>query len=318
MNEEINPKPNHGRIYSFHKSSKRNRMTATRREDLIAVAIFLAPNLLGFLIFIGIPTIASLIISLYDWSLVGEPSFVGLTNFRRLFFEDRLFPTVLNNTFQYVGLYVLSNVVFAMIMALWLTSWEKWSAFFRSVFFMPVIFPVIAVALVWQLLYQPSFGLINSILRIFGSGDIRWLADANYSMFAIVIMSIWLGFGYNLVIFIAAIRSIPDTYIEAAKIDGAGSWTLFWHIKLPSISPAVFFCVVMTVITSFQVFDQTYVLTGGGPVNSTNTLVLYLYQQGFQFFSMGYASAIAWVLFAFIFVFTIVQSLAQKRWVHYE
>ncbi|MFW6368540.1 MAG: carbohydrate ABC transporter permease [Spirochaetota bacterium] len=297
---------------------KRRGMTLKKRRDLLAAGIFLAPNLIGFLIFIGGPAVASLVISFYDWSLVGDPTFVGLANFRRLFFEDELFLKVLGNTFYYVGAYVALNVVFAMIMALWLTKREHWSGFFRSVFFMPVVLPVVAVALIWQLLYQPIYGLVNVLIQLLGFESIRWLGDPNYAMLAIVIMSVWLGFGYNLVIFIAALRGIPDTYIEAATIDGAGSWTLFWYVKLPSISPAVFFCMVMTVITSFQVFDQTYILTGGGPVNSTNTLVLYLFQQGFEFFSMGYASAIAWVLFIFIFIFTVIQSRAQKRWVHYE
>ena len=293
-------------------------MTPTQRRDLLAAAIFLAPNLIGFLVFVGIPAVASLVISFYDWSLVGDPTFAGLANFRRLILTDELFVRVLGNTVYYVGAYVSLNIILAMIMALWLTKRERFAGLYRSVFFMPVVIPVVAVALIWRLLYQPRHGLINVLIQFFGFESIRWLGDPRYAMLAIVIMSVWLGFGYNLVIFIAALKGIPDSYIEAAVIDGAGSWSLFWRIKLPSVSPAVFFAMVMTVITSFQVFDQTYILTGGGPVNATNTIVYYLYQQGFQYFRMGYASAIAWALFALIFVFTVVQSRLQKRWVHYE
>lgn len=297
---------------------RRRRMTPKQKRDLLSAALFLAPNLIGFLIFVGIPAFASLAISFFDWSMVGDPTFTGLSNFRRLFLTDDLFIRVLGNTVYYVAAYVSLNVIFAMIMALWLTKRESFAGLFRSIFFMPVVIPVVAVALIWRLLYQPGHGLINVAIQIIGFDSIRWLGDPRYAMLAIVIMSVWLGFGYNLVIFIAALKGIPDTYIEAAVIDGAGSWSLFWRIKLPSVSPAVFFAMVMTVITSFQVFDQTYILTGGGPVNATNTIVYYLYQQGFQYFRMGYASAIAWVLFALIFVFTVIQSRLQKRWVHYE
>ena len=289
-----------------------------RRREFVAALLFMAPNLIGFIVFVAGPMVASLVISFFEWTMVGDPSFTGLTNYRRLFTQDDLFPKVLANTAYFVGAYVFINVVFAMFMALWLTKREKFSGFYRVVFFMPVVFPVVAVAMIWKLLYLPDAGLVNAPIRWITGEGIRWLADPDFAMLAIVIMSVWLGFGYNMVIFIAALKGVPDDHLDAAQLDGANAWQTFWHVKMPAVSPAIFFGTVMTVITSFQVFDQTYVLTGGSPVNATNTIVLYMYQQGFEYFRMGYSSAIAWVLFAIIFVATLLQHRIQNRWVHYE
>lgn len=301
------------------KGGKRSQFLSPKlKRDTLAALLFLAPNMLGFMVFVAGPSIASLVISFFNWPLVGTPTFVGLANFRRLIVHDELFRRVLSNTTYYVITYVTLNIVCAMVMALWITKRDRFAALLRSVFFMPVVIPVAAVAMVWRLMFQPSHGLFNLPLEFLGIGSVRWLSDARFAMPAVVIMSVWFGFGYNLVIFIAAIKGIPETYLDAGTIDGANEWQLFHYIKLPSISPAVFFALVMTIITSFQVFGQTFVLTGGGPANATNTIVFYLFQQGFQFFRMGYASAIAWVLFGFIFIFTVIQSRLQKKWVHYE
>lgn len=289
-----------------------------RRRNTVAALAFIAPNLLGFIAFVAAPTAASLVFSFFDYALVGTPIFTGIENYRRLLFEDPLFLQVLWNTLYYVAAYVSINVILAIGIAVWLTNRTVFAGLFRAVFFVPVIIPTVAVALVFRLLYLPEIGLINVILSSIGLPDIRWLSDPAFAMPAIIIMSVWMGFGYNLVIFIAGLKGIPSSLIEAATIDGAGNWRTFWGIKLPLLSPYVFFATVMTVIFSFQVFDQTYILTGGGPINSTNTLVLYMYQQGFEFFRMGYASAIAWVLFALVFSATIVQSRMQGRWVSYD
>ncbi|TVQ27803.1 MAG: sugar ABC transporter permease [Spirochaetaceae bacterium] len=274
--------------------------------------------MLGFMAFVAAPTIASLVISFFDYALVGTPRFIGFANYSRLLFEDPLFMKVLGNTLYYVASYVVINVVIAIGLAVWLTARTGFASFFRAVFFVPVIIPTVAVALIFRLLYLPEIGLINVALSSLGLSSIRWLSDPTFAMPAIIIMSVWMGFGYNLVIFIAGLKGIPDSLTEAATIDGAGAWKTFWRIKLPLLSPYVFFATVMTVIFSFQVFDQTYIMTGGGPINSTNTLVLYMYQQGFEFFRMGYASAIAWVLFALVFVTTLIQSRMQGRWVTYD
>ncbi len=309
-------------VNSTGLAAKNNKKTGywNKREktNLITAILFLLPNIIGFLAFTLIPVIVSFIISFFDWELVGDPVFAGLKNYYNLLFSDRLFLKVILNTLYYVGSYVTLNVIIAMSLALWLTRNLKGVLVFRSVFFLPQVMPIVALALIWKMMYLPKYGLINLFLGLFGVPDINWLFDPRFAMLGIVITSGWMGFGYNMVIFIAGIKGIPQSMFEAAWIDGANKWQCFWRITLPLLSPSVFYAVVMTIISSFQVFDQTMVMTGGSPANSTNTIVLYLYQNGFQFFKMGYASAIAWVLFAFIFVVTMIQMKLQKDWVYYE
>jgi multiple sugar transport system permease protein len=289
------------------------------RRNTLTAALFLLPNTLGFLVFTAFPVLASLFISLFDWPVLGNIRFIGFGNYRRLLFEDPIFWKVFFNTAYYSFGYVALNVVVAMLLALWLTSKAAFlRKFYRAIFFVPVVTPLVATSLIWRWLYHPDFGLINLALGAFGIEPIRWLASTEWAMPAIILMSVWQGFGYNMVIFIAGLEGIPKHLIEAATIDGAKPWTLFWKITLPMLSPSLFFATVMTIIGSFQVFDQTLILTGGGPVNATNTMVLYLYQTGFSFYKMGYASAIAWMLFAVIFLLTMLQMRLQKDWVHYE
>lgn len=289
------------------------------RRNTLTAALFLLPNTLGFLVFTAFPVLASLFISLFDWPVLGNIRFLGLGNYRRLLFEDPIFWKVFFNTVYYSFGYVALNVVVAMLLALWLTSKAAFfRKFYRAIFFVPVVTPLVATSLIWRWLYHPDFGLINLALGFFGVEPIRWLASTEWAMPAIILMSVWQGFGYNMVIFIAGLEGIPKHLIEAATIDGARPWKLFWRITLPMLSPSLFFATVMTIIGSFQVFDQTLILTGGGPVNATNTMVLYLYQTGFSFYKMGYASAIAWMLFAVIFLLTMLQMRLQKDWVHYE
>lgn len=303
---------------SSPKTKKESYWNHQEKTNLITAILFLLPNTIGFLSFTLIPVVISLSISFFDWELIGDPVFVGLKNYYNLLFADVIFGKVILNTLYYVVAYVSLNVVIAMSLALWLSKDRRFILFFRSVFFLPQVMPIVAIALIWKMLYLPKYGLINQFLSLFGSPDINWLFDPNYAMLAIIITSGWLGFGYNMVIFIAGIKGIPSSMFEAAWIDGANKWNCFWRITLPLLSPSVFYAVVMTIISSFQVFDQTMIMTGGSPANSTNTIVLYLYQNGFQFFKMGYASAIAWVLFAFIFIVTLIQMKLQKEWVNYE
>jgi multiple sugar transport system permease protein len=176
----------------------------------------------------------------------------------------------------------------------------------------------VAVALIWRWMYEPRAGIIDVVLRGVGLPGPAWLGDPLWAMPAIIIMSVWKGFGYNMVLFLAGLQGIPVALYEAAMIDGASAWQRFWRITLPLLSPTMFLAVVLTVISSFQVFDQAYVMTAGGPAGATNTIVLYIYQNGFQFFRMGYAAAIAWVLFGVIFIFTLVQMRLQGRWVQYD
>lgn len=289
------------------------------KSDGTAVLGFLAPNLLGFLIFTILPIGGSLVLAFFNWPLLGQPVFNGIANFIRLFTQDTVFWPVLGNTLYFVVGYVLANLVVALGLALWLTSRIRLKGLFRVVFFLPVVSPMVANAAVWRLLFTQHTGLIAQVFHaLTGQEAPNWLGDPHWAMPAVILMSLWAGFGYNLLIFIAGIEGIPSSLLEAAAIDGAGWWRRTFSIVLPMLSPSLFFAVVMTVISSLQVFAQPYILTGGGPGNSTTTLVYYLYQQGFQNYAMGYASSVAWALFILIMGLTALQFSAQKRWVHYQ
>ncbi len=292
------------------------RLSLARQEELIAYA-FILPSLLGFLAFLVLPMVASLGISFYDWELLAPPRFVGLQNFQTLI-NDRVFREVVWNTIYYtVGLVPL-NLVVSLGLAVWLNTKLRGLTLYRMAFFMPVVTVTVAVALIWRWMYEPNAGIIDTVLRLLHLPAPAWLADPEFAMPAVILMSVWKGFGYNMVLFLAGLQGIPISIYEAATIDGASAWQRFWRITLPLLSPTVFLAVVLTVISSFQVFDQALVMTRGGPANATNTIVLFIYQNGFEFFRMGYASAIAWVLFGVIFVFTLLQMRLQGRWVQYD
>ena len=279
---------------------------------------FLAPNLLGFVLFTLLPLAASLVLSFFEWPLIGEPIFAGIKNYVWLA-SDVSFWIAFGNTIVFVVGYMILNILLSLGLALWLTTKVRGRALFRVLFFLPVVAPVVANAVVWRLLYNQNGGVLDFLVRaVTGSPGPNFLGSNAWALPAIILMSVWQGFGYNMVIFIAGIEAIPSPVMEAALLDGAGGWHRVVNIVLPLISPSIFFASVMTLMTSFQVFTQPYILTGGGPGDSTTTLVLYLYRAGFRDFQMGYASAIAWVLFMVIMVFTLIQFRLQRRWVTYD
>ena len=298
-------------------NKKKKSCRKKEKSDLGAAILFLAPNFIGFLIFTLIPMVFSLVMSLYDWPLTGTHTFVGLKNFITLFTKDILFFKVMKNTFVYVIAYVALNVVIALGMAVWITSLKKANQFFRSVFFLPMMVGIVSSTMIFKWILNDT-GIVNTVLRFFGAEGFNWFGSTKTAMIAVVIVSIWQGFGYNMVIFISGLLSVPKSLTEAAKIDGANSIQIFFKITLPAMSPSIFFAVVMTVISSFQVFDQTFVSTMGGPNNETNTMVLYLYNNAFKYQRLGYASAIAWVLFFCMLIITGILMKQQKRLVNYD
>jgi multiple sugar transport system permease protein len=301
------------------KVRRLTRRIAGSRKDGWAALGFLAPSTTGFLIFTLLPIIGALTIAFFAWPVLGERSFTGLSNFRVLFTADPMFYTVLWNTFVFVALYVPLNFVVSLGLAVWISSSGiKARGLYRVIFFLPAVTPIVANALVWRLLLYPGGILDNYVARYFGTSALNVLADPRYAMLAVVLMSVWIGFGYNMLIFCAGLDAIPEHLYEAAAIDGAGPLRRFWNITLPMLSPSMFFAAVMTLITSWQVFTQPFILTGGGPGVSTQTLVMYMYQRGFQLFDLGQASAIATVLFLIIVLVTGLQFIAQRRWVHYD
>ena len=299
------------------RAERSRRAYSLATKEAVAGYLFILPSFVGFLVFLVIPILASLGLSLFEWELLLPPRFVGLPNFVTLA-QDPLFRAVLFNTVYYAFGLVPLNIVLSLGLAVWLNTRLRGLTFYRLAFFLPVVTVTVAVALIWKWMYQPEVGLINVMLGWLHIPSPNWLGDPHWAMPALILMSLWKGFGYNMVLFLAGLQGIPGQIYEAALIDGAGPWQRFWRITLPLLSPTMFFAVVMTVISSFQVFDQAYVMTGGGPANATNTIVLYIFQNGFQFFRMGYASAVAWVLFAVIFAITLVQMRLQGKWVQYE
>lgn len=283
-----------------------------------AALFFLAPHFIGFFIFVVLSIAATFIISFYDWNMINPPEFIGTDNYVKLFTDDSIAAKTALNTLFYTVFTVILIVVFSLLAALGLCRDIKGTVFFRTVYFLPTVASLVAVSLVWMFIYNTDHGLLNHVLRFIGiTHPPAWLSSSKWSMPAVIIMSVWGQIGFFMVIFIAGLKNIPHELYEAAKIDGASPWQSFWSITFPLLSPTTFFVVIMCIINSFQVFEQAFIMTDGGPNFSTTTAVLYIYNTGFKFHKMGYASAIGWVLFLCIFVVTIIQMRFQKKWVHY-
>jgi multiple sugar transport system permease protein len=275
--------------------------------DWFSALLFLSPTLVVFTTFILFPVFFSFYLSFQKWNMFSaESSFVGFDNYIRLL-QNPDFWQVLKNTVIYTMGTVPLNMAMALAVAYALNKKIAGKKFLRTAFFAPVIISPVAAAVIWRWIYDPNFGLMNYAIGFVGIDSINWLNDPTAAMFALIIMGVWKTFGINMVLFSAGLAGIPEQYYEAAEIDGAGRWSKFWNITIPLLTPTTFFILVMSMITSFQVFDIVYVLTQGGPLGSTKVLVFYVYEQAFQFFEMGYASAISYILFALLFVLTMIQ-----------
>ena len=246
--------------------------------------------------FMALPILASLALSFTNWQLISTPSFVGLQNYIKLFTVDPAFYTILRNTLFFAVEYLAVNIIVSLLLAVWISSLKRGKAIFRVIFFLPTFTPTIAASVVWLLIFTPD-GLADTVIRSLGLGLPNFLLNPTWAMQAVVIVTLWANVGYNVVMFNAALDLVPKHYLEAATIDGANAWQRFWRIRLPLISPTVFFATVMTAITSLQVFDEIFAMTRGGPGSATATLGFAIYQKGFTNFQMGYASALAWVMF---------------------
>lgn len=295
------------------------RPSKIQTKEWRAGYFFLTPNLIGFLVFTFLPVIAALLLSFSDWSLITSPKWVGVRNYVTLFTDDPTFRKVLKNTVCYTLGTVPAQAALALAVAVALNQRLPGEVGFRTAFFLPTISSTVAIALVWRWIFNADFGVLNMILYMLGvTNPPNWLTSTTWALPALMIVSVWQGIGFNMVIFLAGLQGIPQQLYEAARIDGAGSWSQFRYITLPLLSPTMFFVLVMTTISSFQVFDLAAIMTEGGPANATNTIVYYIYRCGFQFFKMGYAAAVAWVLFVIIFTVTLLQFRFQKSWVTYD
>lgn len=275
--------------------------------------VFILPALVGTFVFIVIPVIFSFGLSFLDWDLINKAQFVGLKNYRELF-SDPLFGKILLNTFVYAISTSIFAVIIPLVLACILNSKIRGSEFFKAAYFLPFITPMIVIAVVWQWIFDPNIGILNHILNL----HINWLYDANFAMPALIIVSVWKLIGYNMVIFLSGLSAISQSLFEASKIDGANAFNTFRFVTVPLLSPTIFFVVVITCISSFQVFDLIYMMTQGGPMDSTNVLVYAVYKNAFEYFKVGQASAIAYVLFAIILVLTLIQWQLRKKLVYNE
>ena len=288
-------------------------------QDTLRIIAYLTPGMTVFLVFIIIPLIASLIISLFSWSLLGTSDFVGLDNYRRMISgEDPAFYTILKNTVVFALLYTGANLIISTGISYWLQHLpNRFSRVLRIIFFIPVVTPMAGNALIWRLLLNDE-GVVNSALNSIGLPSLPWLNNPSLAMGSLVIMSLWQGLGYNIVVLTAGLNGINPSILEASELDGATGFRRFFQVVFPILSPTFFFCTVMTVIGAFKVFAQPFFLTKGGPGESTNTIVLALYRNGFSFDKLGYASALAWILFVIVMLLTALQFSQQKRWVNYD
>ncbi|WP_248924014.1 carbohydrate ABC transporter permease [Paenibacillus hamazuiensis] len=297
----------------------RHKKSGLRRRETWAGLLFVSPMLIGVTILTLLPIIATFVLSFADWNFVAGMKglkWVGAANFSKLF-EDESFIISLKNNFIFMFTVPIYLAV-SLLLAILINKHVYWKSFFKVAYFMPYISSVVAVAIVWQVLFHPSAGPVNQFLMSLGiANPPKWIADPAYALPSVMMISVWVSIGYNMIVYLAGLQSIPKDLYEAADIDGANAWVQFRRITLPMLSPTTFFLLVTGIISTFKVFDLVAVLTKGGPMQSTSLLVWYLYDTAFVNLRVGYASSMAVILFGFVLIITGLQWIGQKKWVNY-
>jgi len=278
--------------------------------------LFASPWILGFILWTVGPMLASLWMAFTNWDLITTPTFVGAQNFTTMF-ADNLVWKSLQVTTIYALVSVPLQIVFGLALALLLNTNIRMLSFYRTAFYLPSVLSGVAVALLWRWLFSTEFGLFNAMLANIGIRGPSWLGDPQWALPSLILMSLW-GVGAGTIIYLAGLQGIPTDLYEAAQVDGASSWTRLWNITLPMMTPVLFFQLVTGFIAALQVFTQAFIMTSGGPNNATLFYLLYIYRNAFEYFRMGYASALAWVLFIYILVLTLVVQRSSRYWVYYE
>lgn len=294
------------------------RGSARRRETLVAY-VYLSPAFAGFVVFVLGPAVAAVVLTFFEYDILTPPHFAGLANYAR-FVEDPRLPRIYLNTMVYVVWYVgLTTLLgLALAVAAHRPMRALWRYLIRSTYFFPVLTSLASVSLVWQYLYSTDFGIINYYLARIGVPRIPWLTSSQWAISSIIVLGVWKNLGFNFILFLAGLQNIPRHLYEAAAIDGAGRWAGFRYVTLPSLTPVLFFSVVWGLINAFQVFDSPFILTAGGPGDASRTVVMYIYENGFRFFQMGYASTIALSLFLIVVILTVIQFRLSRIWVFYQ
>ena len=305
------------------KPKEKVKMTPAVRREAGLFYLLVSPWIIGFLLFTVVPMAVSLYLSFTQWNVLTPPKWIGFDNYVTMFTKDPEFYQSLKVTISYVITSVPLRMITALFLAVLLNEATSAIGFFRTAFYIPSIVASVAAAVLWQWIFNPRFGPINGLLRVFGIAGPNWFNDPKTALWGIVIMSVW-GVGAEMLIFLAGLKSIPRSLYEAAEVDGAGRLTRFFRITLPMLSPTIFFNLIMSMIGSFQTFDSAFVISTaragqiGAPLKSTLFYLLHLYQEGFSSLNMGYASALAWVLFIIILAVTYLINRSSKNWVFYS
>ncbi|HEV7300884.1 MAG TPA: sugar ABC transporter permease [Tepidisphaeraceae bacterium] len=294
-----------------------SRARSVESKNLLKGLAFVSPWIIGFVAFTAVPVALSLYYSFCDYPMLQKPTFIGLANYRELW-NDPIFWQVLRNTFIYAALALPLGMVIALGVAILLNTKIRGQFIYRTIIFLPSLVPAVASAMLWLWLFNAKLGLINVALRAVGvDNPPGWLSDITWAMPALVLMSFW-GIGNTVIIYLAGLQDVPRELYEAAELDGANSFRQVWHVTLPSISPVIFFNLVMAIIGTLQVFGTPYIMTGGGPARSTYFYTMYLYDSAFRDLKMGYASALAWVQLLIVLILTAIAAWTSKHWVHYQ
>jgi multiple sugar transport system permease protein len=291
------------------------RLSLSTRNQILGL-LFISPWLIGLLAFTAYPILSSLYYSFTLYDIINPPRFIGLQNFIFMFTQDKEFPIVMGNTLYLVIIGVPLGLVVSFLLAVLLNNSVAGRPVFRTIFFLPSIVPVIATAMVWLWVYNPNYGVINASLAAWGFHVVPWLSSPALAKLSIIIIQVWLQ-GAAIVIFLAALQDVPRELYEAAKVDGAATFRRFLSVTIPMCTPSILFVLITGLIGAFQEFSLAWILTRGGPMESTTFYGIYLYQNAFQFFKMGYASALAWILFLIIVTFTFITFRTSARWVYY-
>ena len=296
---------------------RRRGLHRQRRQEALWGLLCVAPAVLGFLIWQLGPIVASLLIAFTDWNIAGTPDWVGLQNFRQMFTQDALFQKSLGVTALYTLGSVPLGIIFAFALALLLNQKIRGLPVFRTIFYLPSIVPIIASSMLWLWLFNPDFGLLNAVLEFFGLPGSQWIYSERMVLPSLILMSLW-GVGPMMIIFLAGLQGVPRQLYEALEVDGGTVLHKLWHITIPMVTPTILFNLILSIIGTMQTFTQAYIMTAGGPNNASLFYVLYLYRKAFQESEMGYASALAWVLFVIIAVLSFLVLRTSNRWVYYE
>jgi len=280
--------------------------------------VYIMPWVLGFLIFTAFPLVASLYLSLTQYAIITPPKFIGLANFQKALFKDELFWGSVLRTGHYAALNVALGLSGSLVAATLLNQHLKGTTILRTLYYLPSLTPIVASALLWSWIFQPEIGVLNYLLEGVGVQGPRWLQSTQWAIPSLIIMALWGGIGGSrMIVFLAGLQGVPQEMYDSAAVDGANWWHRFRHVTVPLISPVIFFNMVLMIIGSCRVFSVSYVATGGGPAYATYFYVYHLFQNAFQYYSMGYAAALAWLFFAMMLVFTVIQFRASSRWVFY-